>query len=454
VTEDPDHIWERFEAHLRSVVATSAYDIWLARLRLVRLDAGTLVVAAPHELHAWIAERYARPLDACAAEALGAGARVRVVSAQELEDRDRSGVAEAGAVAGAPDELNPKYTFDQFVIGDANRFAHGAALAVAELPGQAYNPLFVYGPPGVGKTHLLHSIGNYVRTYGEGLSVRYTTVETFTNEFVAALRGGDMDRFKDRYRHVGVLLIDDVQFLASKAKTEDEFFHTFNALHAVGSQLVLTSDRLPRDLGVLADRLRDRFQAGLVAAIEPPDLCTRMTVLRKRVIHDDVGDVDEAVLELIADRVHTNVRALEGALIRVVAFASLRGKPLTPALAGAVLDELYPQATGRASAPGGLEAVDRIQDLTAEAFGLTRDDLLGPGRAARLTWPRQVAMYLAREHTQETLPAIGARFHRNHTTVLHACRRTVERLAGDPEALETVRHLTDRLHGDRPDRDG
>jgi chromosomal replication initiator protein len=456
VTEDPDHIWERFEAHLRSLVATSAYDIWLARLRLVRVEPGALVVAAPHELHAWIAERYARPLDASAAHLLGAGARVRVVSAREVEDVD--GEAAAGArvraAAGVPDDLNPKYTFDQFVIGDANRFAHGAALAVAELPGQAYNPLFVYGPPGVGKTHLLHSIGNYVRTYGEGLSVRYTTVETFTNEFIAALRGGDMDRFKDRYRHVGVLLIDDVQFLASKAKTEDEFFHTFNALHAAGSQLVLTSDRLPRDLGTLEDRLRDRFQAGLVTAIEPPDLCTRMTVLRKRVLHDDIRDVDEPALELIADRVRVNVRALEGALIRVVAFASLRGKPLTRDLARTVLDELYPEAAGPGGPPGGLEAVDRIQDLTAEAFGLTRDDLLGPGRAAHLTWPRQVAMYLAREHTQETLPAIGARFHRNHTTVLHACRRTAERLVGDPEALETVRHLTDRLHSDRPDRRG
>ena len=347
MTEDPDHIWERFEAHLRSVVATSAYEIWLARLRLVRVDPGALVVAAPHELHAWIAERYARPLDASAVHVLGAGARVRVMSAREVDD-DRGPAApgaRAPALTGTPDDLNPKYTFDQFVIGDANRFAHGAALAVAELPGQAYNPLFVYGPPGVGKTHLLHAIGNYVRAYGEGLSVRYTTVETFTNEFVAALRGGDMDRFKDRYRHVGVLLIDDVQFLASKAKTEDEFFHTFNALHAAGSQLVLTSDRLPRDLGTVEDRLRDRFQAGLVTAIEPPDLSTRMAVLRKRVLHDDIRDVDDAVLELIADRVRVNVRALEGALIRVVAFASLRGKRLTPELARAVLDELYPEAT-------------------------------------------------------------------------------------------------------------
>ena len=348
VTEDPDHIWERFDAHLRSVVATSAYDIWLAGLRLVRVDGGTLVVAAPHELHGWIAERYGRALGASAEAAVGQGATVAVVSAEEIGEHDREPAPRDHEVTGpgAPDALNPKYTFEQFVIGDANRFAHGAALAVAELPGQAYNPLFVYGPPGVGKTHLLHSIGNYVRACGEGLTVRYTTVETFTNEFVAALHGGDINRFKERYRRVGVLLIDDVQFLASKARTEDEFFHTFNALHAIGSQLVLTSDRLPRDLPAVADRLRDRFEAGLVTAIQPPDHSTRMAVLRKRVLHDDVGVVDDAVLELVADRVCTNVRALEGALIRVVAFASLRGKPLTASLARTVLDDFYPEATG------------------------------------------------------------------------------------------------------------
>jgi chromosomal replication initiator protein len=451
VTEDPDHTWERFDAHLRSCVATSAYDIWLAGLRLVRVDADALVVAAPDDLHGWVSERYGRILDTCATRVLGPGASARVVSAAHVEGADRPPHA-PGDDLEATDALIPKYTFDQFVIGDANRLAHGAALAVAELPGQAYNPLFVYGPPGVGKTHLLHSIGNYVRTYGDGLSVRYTTVETFTNEFVAALHGGDINRFKHRYRDVGVLLIDDVQFLASKARTEDELFHTFNALHAAGRQVVVTSDRLPRDLGALADRLRDRFQSGLVTAIAPPDLSTRLAVLRKRVLHDRVGAVDDAVLELIADRVRTNVRALEGALIRVVAFASLRSRPLTPELARTVLDELYPTAAARAGAPRGLEIVDRIQDLTAERFGLTRQDLLGPARAPRIAWPRQVAMYLAREHTQETLPAIGARFGRNHTTVLHACRRTAQRLADDPEALQTVRDLTERLHSGGADR--
>ena len=354
------------------------------------------------------------------------------------------------AAARPPDDefdtgLNPKYRFEQFVIGDANRFAHAAALAVAELPGQAYNPLFIYGPPGVGKTHLLHSIGNYVQVCSGGLSVRYTTVETFTNQFIAAVSGGGMDRFKGRFRRTDVLLIDDVQFLASKAKTEEEFFHTFNALYEAGSQLVLTSDRLPRDLDAVEDRLRERFEAGLVTAISQPDLPTRLTVLRKRVQHDGIELADDEVLRLIADRVPTNVRGLEGALIRVVAFASLTGRPVSATVAAEVLADLYPPGTPLVGSAPAL-TVESIQDLTATAFGLTREELLSHSRRAQLTWPRQVAMYLAREHTAETLPAIAVRFGgRNHTTVLHACRRTAERIASDPEAFDAVRRLTEQL---------
>jgi chromosomal replication initiator protein len=282
-----------------------------------------------------------------------------------------------------------------------------------------------------------------VLAYGGGLTVRYTTVETFTNEFLAALQRNDMDRFKGRYRHADVLLIDDVQFLASKAKTEEEFFHTFNALHDTGSQLVLTSDRLPRDLGALEDRLRERFEAGLVTAIDPPDLPTRLAVLRKRAQHDGVDLADDGVLDLLAERAPHNVRALEGALIRVVAFASLTSRPITTALAAEVLRGLYPASAARE--PDRL-TVEHIQELTAAAFGLTRSELLSASRAPRLAWPRQVAMYLAREHTAETLPAIGERFGgRNHTTVLHACRRTAARLADDPEAFEVVRGLTEQL---------
>jgi chromosomal replication initiator protein len=341
-----------------------------------------------------------------------------------------------------PDPLNPKLTFEQFVIGDTNRFAHAAALAVAELPGQAYNPLFLYGPPGVGKSHLLHAIGNYVRRYGAGLTVRAVTAERFTNDFLTAIHGGDVDRFKDEYRRNDVLLIDDIQFLEQKAKTEEEFFHTFNALHDTGSQLVLTSDRTPRDLDALHDRLRERFEAGLVADISAPDHATRMGVLRKRAHHDGLELADDGALEAIADRITTNVRALEGALIRVVAFASLERQPITGELAARVLDTLYPRARKTVRID-----VARVQDLVCDAFRLTRDELVGSDRSARVSWPRQLAMYLAREHTDATLPAIGRSFGgKNHTTVMYACRRTAERLAADPDALATVNDLTRRLH--------
>jgi chromosomal replication initiator protein len=452
VTSDLAEIWERIQGELRSAVPASTYDVWLGALRPVALADGKLTLAAPAEVRAWIAERFGPVLRSCAAAVLGTDVEVEVVARGSRQAAGRRIAAAPEPVGDPPAEaLNPKYTFDQFVIGDANRFAHAAALAVAELPGQAYNPLFIYGPPGVGKTHLLHSIGNYVLAYGGGLTVRYTTIERFTNEFIASLQAkGGIERFKGRYRRADVLLIDDVQFLQSKAKTEEEFFHTFNALYETGSQLVLTCDRLPRDMDALEERLRERFEAGLLTDIRPPDLPTRMTVLRKRVLHDRIDLEDDGVLEVIAARIATNVRALEGALIRVVAFASLTSRPLTAGLAAEVLDGLYPAHAPRHAAR---VSVARIQELTCAAFDISREELLSPSRAARLAWPRQLAMYLAREHTDETLPAIGSQFGgRNHTTVLHACRRTSERIASDPEAYEAVRALTERLRALDDDR--
>jgi chromosomal replication initiator protein len=447
VTEDPDHIWSTVQGELREAVPVDLYDIWLAPLRAVAIEGSVVVVEAPPELHAWVAERFARVLNAAATAALRNATTVDVRARASAPQTPRAAAVtdpDGGSSLATADGLNPRLSFEQFVIGDTNRFAHAAALTVAELPGQAYNPLFIYGPPGVGKTHLLHSIGNYVLAYGAGLTVRYTTVETFTNDFLAALHRGDMDRFKGRYRHTDVLLIDDVQFLASKAKTEEEFFHTFNALHDLGSQLVLTCDRLPRDLAALEDRLRERFEAGLVTAIEPPGYTTRLAVLRMRAQHDRV-ELPDDVLKLLAERVPNNVRALEGALIRVVAFASLTGRPVTAALAAEVLGDLYPGPAGRREPP----TVEAIQRLTAEAFGVTRDELLSASREARVSWPRQVAMYLARRHTAATLPAIGHSFGgRNHTTVLHACRRAAARLAEDPDASDFVRRLTDRIAAD------
>ena len=443
-----EHTWPQIQAELRRAVTDSTYHLWLAPLRARELDGDTLLVGAPEEIRTWVADRFERVLQTCVAAVLGEGTTVSVVP---LEAPLRA-AGLAPMPAGRPhDVFNPKYTFDQFVIGDGNRLAHAASLAVAELPGQAYNPLFLYGPPGLGKTHLLHAIANYVNQYGDGMSVRYTTLESFTSDFVGALKSSSVEAFKRRYRDTDILLIDDVQFLERKAKVEEEFFHTFNALYETGSQLVVTCDRMPRDMDTLADRLRERFESGLVADIRPPDLATRMTILRKRVQHDGLRLEDPDAIAPIADRVATNVRALQGALIRVVAFHSLTGRPIDRSLVTHVLDGLYPEGS---TAPGGrVNTVEEIQAATCERLGISAEALSSPDRSARVAWARQVAMYLARELTDATLPAIGRAFGgRNHTTVLHACRRTSERIARDAEAHELVRSLTQMLQRADVDR--
>jgi chromosomal replication initiator protein len=438
VPEELSHTWARVVAQLRRQVPAGRPQRILDTLEARELDGPILVVAAPDPHRAYIADRFGRVIQACAAAVLGSDVTVAVVARSETRrptpDARRPGPPAPVAT------FNPKYTFEQFVIGDGNRLAHGAALAVAEQPAQAYNPLFVYGPPGVGKTHLLHSIGNYLRDYGAGVEVRYTTVEAFTNAFVNALQSGGIERFKDAYRSTDVLLIDDVQFLQSKARTEEEFFHTFNALYESGSQLVLTSDRLPRDMDALEDRLRERFECGLVTDIRPPDRSTRVTILRKRVAHDDIELADDQAIPVIADRIVDNVRVLEGALIRVVAYGSLTGRPITGDLAAEVLAGLYPDLVP------ARRTIREIQIATCEAFGIALDELLSPSRAARVVWPRQVAMYLSRELTDRTLPAIGDAFGgRDHSTVLHAVKRTGRRIATDPDAYESVRALTEHL---------
>jgi chromosomal replication initiator protein len=455
-----EHTWSQIQAELRRSVTDSTYHLWLAPLRARALHGQSLLIGAPEEIRTWVADRFSRVLQSSAATVLGPATTIEVVS---LDDPLPAGAepahAESGHQAGAPlrrpaetsaradESFNPKYTFDQFVIGDGNRLAHAAALAVAELPGQAYNPLFIYGPPGLGKTHLLHAIANYVREYGDGLTVRYTTIEAFTNRFIHALHSSNVEEFKRRYRDTDILLIDDVQFLESKAKTEEEFFHTFNALYETGSQLVVTCDRMPRDMNALADRLRERFESGLVTDIRPPDLATRMTILRKRVQHDGVRLSSPDALEPIADRITSNIRALQGALIRVVAFHSLTGRPIDKALVTHVLDGLYP-----GSSQPQRRTLTEIQEATCERLGVSPEALRSPDRSARVAWARQVAMYLSRELTDETLPSIGRAFGgRNHTTVLHACRRASERMASDSEAFELVQGLTARLQ--EPDAD-
>jgi chromosomal replication initiator protein len=427
-----EHIWSRVQAQLALVVGEPTFRLWLVELRAVDLTEGHLVIEVPAQSQQWIQARFGRVIQAGVELVLGPESTVEMRVAHDSPAASQTGRRRASPATGQSSSEepvlhahdgplgNPKLSFDQFVIGDSNRLAHAAALTVAEMPAQAYNPLFICGPPGVGKTHLLSSIANLLMTHNPELTVRATTGEAFTNEFLGALGDRSTESFKSRFRDIDVLLVDDVQFLERKTRTEEEFFHTFNALHDGGRQVVLTSDRPPRDLQALEDRLRERFEAGLIADIKPPDLPTRLAILRKRAHHDGVTLADELVLNTIAQHVQTNVRALEGALIRVVAFSSLTGRALTSELAQEVLASLYPQPV----TPGQRKrTIAEIQTATCLHFELSEDELLSPGRSPRIAWPRQLAMYLARELTGASLPVIGREFGgRDHTTVLHAWR--------------------------------
>jgi chromosomal replication initiator protein len=446
---DLPEAWRQIRAALKHAVEESTFEIWLASLEAREFNGEVLIVEAPVATRAWIAERFGRILQSCSADVLGDRVRVELASNRA---RRRAGTREPKPQHAA-DELelsetfNPRHSFEQFIIGDGNRLAHAASLATAELPGQAYNPLFLHAPPGLGKTHLLHAIGNYILAFGSGATVRYTTVESFTNHFINALGTRSIARFKRAYRDADVLLIDDVQFLASKAKTEEEFFHTFNTLYETGRQLVLTCDRLPRELLSVEERLRERFESGLVADIKPPDFATRLTILRKRAALDHVPLADAAVLEMIAERVTTNIRTLEGALIRIVAYHSLTRRPIDSELASTVLDTMYP-AKGRTS----LSVID-VQRAVAEHFGISVPELVSGSRAARFAWPRQLAIHLARELTHASLASIGAAFGgRNHATVHYACARVSERLVSDPETSNTLAELTESIRTTEDDR--
>jgi chromosomal replication initiator protein len=474
--QDAAPAWSRLSDELRGRVGESAFEIWLAPLRPAAFTGELLTLIAPPDTASWLTGRYGPVIAAAACAALGDGTRVVIdghaatsaagsqPSADTFRGQDPRRPTSEGT---AERSLNPRYRFEQFIIGRGNHLAHAAALAVAENPGQAYNPLFLYAPPGMGKTHLLHAIGNYVADYSPGAVIRLATAESFTNHFIAALNARGLEEFKHSYRGADVLLLDDVQFLASKAKTEEEFFHTFNALYENGRQLVLTCDRLPRALTAIEQRLRERFEAGLVAEITPPDHATRVAILYKRAALDEIEIADPEVLEMIADRVVDNIRALEGALIRVVAFHSLTRQPIDPKLTAEVLDAMYPITPERrpgSRPPAGSHELARrdrsqpptiaeIQMTVADRFGLTVEQLVSSSRTAKVNWPRQLAIQLARDLTGASLLAIGREFGgRNHATVLHACKRVSDRLKTDQQAVDDLARLRRQLSTDPDDR--
>jgi len=430
--------WDAVTLALRRDVTDFTFHIWLEPLIPAARVGDTLFVRAPDHIRTWVEESFLALLHRTAAGAIGASA-VQIVDMDWVPPAGAADAKPGEVGAGSPD-LNPSYTFDHFVICDGNRLAHGAALAAAEQPGQAYNPLFIHGRPGLGKTHLLHAIGNYVHLYGDGLTVRYVTVEEFTAEFVRAVRTGDSAAFRHRFRDADVLLVDDVQFLAAKLRTEEEFFHTFNALHESGSQLVITSDRRPRDIESLEIRLRERFECGLVADLEPPDFSARLAILQQRARLDAAAAIPAETLSEIAARITSSVRALEGALVRVVAYASLHDRRPTPDVARHVLRYMQPRGE-RARATLG-----DIQSASAAALDVPADALIAKDRRPRVALARQIAMYLARELTDASLPAIGRHFGgRNHSTVLHAHRRIAGDLAEDSETTEAVKRAQDTL---------
>jgi chromosomal replication initiator protein len=349
------------------------------------------------------------------------------------------GLPAPGLPRPAQARLNPKYTFETFVIGSSNRFAHAAATAVAEAPAKAYNPLFIYGDSGLGKTHLLHAIGHYTQSLYQGVRVRYVSSEEFTNDFINMIRDGKQDGFRRRYRDVDVLLVDDIQFLENKEGTQEEFFHTFNTLHNASKQIVISSDRAPKRLVTLEDRLRSRFEWGLITDVQPPELETRIAILRKKAVQEGLNAPPEA-LEYIASRISTNIRELEGALIRVTAFASLNRQTVDLQLAEIVLKDLIPEAQGPEI------TASTIMGQTASYFGMSIDDLCGTSRSRVLVTARQIAMYLCRELTDLSLPKIGQQFGgRDHTTVMHAERKIRSLMAERRSIYNQVTELTNRI---------
>jgi chromosomal replication initiator protein len=433
-------LWTDVSARLRNTVSETTFRMFFGAARPLALTDDAFVVSVQNEFtRGWIESHFLSLMDAAVRDTIGQERQVQLrVEAPEEQ-------APAAADQAAPDwaddsGVTPTYTFDSFVIGSSNRFAGAAALSVAEAPARAYNPLFIYGDTGLGKTHLLHAIANYVGEHSRELSVHYVTSETFMNDFINSLRDKLPDGFKQRYRNYDVLLIDDIQFFERKERTQEEFFHTFNSLHGSGSQIVISSDRPPRELSTLEARLRSRFEWGLLTDIQPPDLETRIAILRKKVSTENIHVTDPELLTFIASRISTNIRVLEGALTRVVAFASLTDRPMTSELAHEVLRSVFPD--GEAA---GI-SIGRIQEAVSQRFDIPVHELTGHGRAQPISYPRHVAMYLCRELTDSSLPKIGKEFGgRDHTTVLYATSKIARLMREKRDVYNLVQDLTARI---------
>jgi chromosomal replication initiator protein len=451
---DLDSVWKRVTSDVRTALPSATIDMWLAPLRPVSADGSTLRICAPRSLKPWVERRYTGLLER-ALRSQGHGLDRIVVVEEGAEGQAAGSFDDVGAVQSL--DLDPRHTFERFVIGPGNRMAHAAALAVAELPGEAYNPLFLHGPPGLGKTHLLGAIADYLRRRRPELTVHYTTTERFTTEFVTALRKDGPELFKRRYRKLDALLIDDVQALEGREQTQEEFVHTFNTLHTAGKQIVLSSDRPPGAIARLADRLRDRFEWGLRVSITSPDLRTRTALLWHMTAEVPLELTDPAVLRDIAGLEARNVRRLEGAMTRVAALSSVLREPVSRSLVRRALAEPADAANGIKPVAEREEefhgpSVAAIQEAVCSVLGVSRASMLSSSRTAAVSRARQIAMYVARELTDRSLADIARAFGRDHTTILHADRVVSTRAASDAAVSETIHRVSELLGAEPPPR--
>ncbi|WP_459907462.1 chromosomal replication initiator protein DnaA [Desulfotomaculum defluvii] len=431
--------WEQVLIRLEKQVNKHSFETWLAKCKPVAFYDNTIIIEVPdHFSKSWLADRYS-PIIKQAYEAI----MHQDISLQFIlagQEVDQPKPKEKFSDETHTNILNPRNTFDTFVIGNSNRFAHAASLAVAESPGRAYNPLFIYGGVGLGKTHLMHAIGHYVLENNPNLKVAYVTSEKFTNELINSIRDDQTVEFRNKYRSMDILLIDDIQFLEKKEATQEEFFHTFNTLYEANKQIIISSDRPPKEIATLEDRLRSRFEWGLITDMQSPDYETRVAILRKKAQLEGITNIPDDTIAFIADKIQSNIRELEGALTRVSAFSSLEKKEATPQLAAKVLkDVISPSKPKVITAP-------LIMQTVADFYGLRIEDLKAKKRTRSVAFPRQVAMYLARELTDLSLPKIGDEFGgRDHTTVLHACDKIIADLQNDPVLQETIKELKKRI---------
>ncbi len=451
-----EKLWSASQEQLRAILNAETFSLWFAPVRAVALDANAITLEVANEFcEVWLKDNYLGLLQDALAHAagkhlqvkfkVGAGGSAPTASATAVtpvkSKATAAAQAEAAARATANGEaaFNPKNTFETFVVGSNNNFAHAAALAVAQQPGKSYNPLFVYGGVGLGKTHLLHAIGQYVHMHKKGARVAYVTSERFTNEYIDALQNSQLARFRKKHRSADVLLIDDVQFLSGKERIQEEFFHTFNAVKETHHQIVLSCDRAPSEIQGLEQRLVSRFEWGLVADIQPPDTEMRLAILQKKARMMGV-EVSPEVIDFLAQRIRTNIRRLEGALIRVASYASLTGKKLTPDIVENLLREILHEE-GRA-----VVTIDTIQKAVATEYDIRLADMTSKRRPENIAFPRQVAMFLSRQLTESSLSVIGEAFGgRDHGTVLHAVRLVKDRMEVDPAIRQRVAMLEKKL---------